>query len=44
MEEEVEKGNRQTTTLTRLACQHIKEEMISFWQEIHKNQFKNKFN
>jgi len=36
MEEEVKKGNRQTTTLTRLAWQHIKEEMNFFWQGIHK--------
>ncbi|KAK7251974.1 hypothetical protein RIF29_35615 [Crotalaria pallida] len=45
MEEEVKKGNRQTTTLTKAAWRHIKEELKrSFRKEYTPNQFKNKFN
>ncbi|XP_057445119.1 L10-interacting MYB domain-containing protein-like isoform X3 [Lotus japonicus] len=45
MEEEVKKGNRQTTTLTRDAWRRIKEEMkIQFGKEYTYDQFKNKFN
>ncbi|XP_057440266.1 uncharacterized protein LOC130732176 [Lotus japonicus] len=45
MEEEVKKGNRQSTTLTRDAWRRIREEMkIQFGKEYTYDQFKNKFN
>ncbi|KAL6532314.1 hypothetical protein OROGR_014284 [Orobanche gracilis] len=45
MDEEVKKGNRQTTTLTRDAWRRIKEELkTQFGKEYTNDQFKNKFN
>ena len=45
MEEEVKKGNRQTTTLTKSAWKHIREALkAKFGKEYSMEQFKNKFN
>lgn len=45
MEEEVKKGNRQTTTLTKLAWKHIREALkAKFGKEYSMEQFKNNFN